>query len=88
MRPDSRLLVPVSALPFVPGDVREVWDGEAYTPNNRTAHHFLDASASPKRDGIGTRWDLLGWLLTVIDPIAHRAVVHRRAMEADDVDHK
>ena len=69
-RPDSRLLVPVSALPFVSEGAR-VWIGSSPITVNRHSdgvglHDMLDASAPELRDGLPVRLDVLPWLLRVL----------------------
>ena len=76
-RPDSRLLVSVSALPFVPEGARW-WSDDPYFPNpftctgwrNWSPSDMLDASAPELRDGLPVRLDALPWLLKVLHPDA------------------
>ena len=71
-RPDPRLLVPCSCLPFVPaGATLEDHDGnrcvagESGSPDD-FAGCLLDLSAPALRDGIPERVDALPWALAVL----------------------
>lgn len=73
-RPDARLLVPVSFLPFVPEGSRRWISPGIYTVQTNTVEadnpptegHFLDLSAPALRDGAAERFDLLPWALDLI----------------------
>jgi hypothetical protein len=87
MRPDDRLLLPASALPFVPEGAR-LWVGRLSTaavlPGGTAAvcttlglmslpDVLVDLSAPTLRDGVPERGDLLPWALRVLNPRARHA---------------
>lgn len=80
-RPDPRLLVPVSALPFVPrGALGWCCDHDTWhTPASMYSATHIDARAPELRDGLPVRLDALPWLLKVLHPKATQIEGHALA---------